>query len=61
MRDKTQKDLVGIQSEHDSALETLEFIAEGYYNLNRPSSVIIEELVQVIRLMEQHQNILGGV
>lgn len=46
-------------SEEDKAMEILELIADGLYNTDRPSHVVIKELVQVIKLLEERLNILG--
>ncbi len=38
------------------AEETLELIREGYYNTDRPSNLIIKELVKVIKLLDKKLN-----
>lgn len=36
--------------------KTLELIREGYYNTDRPSNLIIKELVEVIKLLDKKLN-----
>ena len=36
--------------------KTLELIREGYYNTDRPSNLIIKELVEVIKLLDNKLN-----
>ena len=36
--------------------KTLELIREGYYNTDRPSNLIIKELVEVIELLDRKLN-----
>lgn len=44
--------------EKERAVETLELIADGCYNLERPSSKILPELVEVIKYIEERFNLL---
>jgi len=36
--------------------KTLKLIREGYYNTDRPSNLIIKELVEVIELLDRKLN-----
>ena len=38
------------------AEKTLELIREGHYNTDRPSNLIIKELVEVIELLDRKLN-----
>jgi hypothetical protein len=55
----TADEMIGDDPDEKAAMETLELIADGVYNVDRPSNLVLRELVQVIRLIEERQNILG--
>ena len=55
----TVDEMIGDDPDEKAALETLELIADGVYNVDRPSNLVLRELVQVIKLIEERQNILG--
>ena len=45
-----------------AAIETLALIRDGTYNTTRPDSVVIGELVQVIRLLDaKHTQLLAAL
>ena len=44
------------QTKMGGAEETLELIREGFYNTDRPSNLIIKELVEVIKLLDNKLN-----
>lgn len=52
-------EMIGADPDEKAALETLGLIADGVYNADRPSNLILRELVQVIKLFEERLNILG--
>ena len=55
----TADEMIGDDADVKAALEILELIADGVYDIDRPPNTVLRELVQVIKLIEERQNILG--
>jgi len=60
--DNTDTDYDKIETDsldEQAALETLELIADDVYNLDRPSHLVLKDLVLVIKLIEERVDLLG--